>query len=196
MTAIEAIGAAARLPLAEGLVNETRLANEAKATDESRALVHVFFAERATRKLPDLPQGAMARPVRTGAVVGSGTMGGGIAICFANAGLPVTVLDVSREALDRGLQVVERTYDSMVRRGRITTEEKSRRLALIRGTLDYADLADADVIIEAVLERMDLKKDVFARLDRGGEAGRRAGDKHLDARHRRRSRPRSRGRKT
>jgi 3-hydroxyacyl-CoA dehydrogenase len=171
LTAIEAIGAAARLPLAEGLIHETRLANEAKATDESRSLVHVFFAERATRKLPDLPQGTTARPVRSGAVVGSGTMGGGIAICFANAGLPVTVLDVSREALDRGLAVVGRAYDSMVRRGRITTEEKSRRLALIRGTLDYADLADADVIIEAVLERMDLKQDVFARLDAVAKPG-------------------------
>jgi 3-hydroxyacyl-CoA dehydrogenase len=171
LTAIEAIGAAARLPLAAGLMHETRLANEAKASDESRALVHVFFAERATRKLPDLPLAATARPVRTGAVVGSGTMGGGIAICFANAGLPVTVLDVNREALDRGLQAVERTFESMVRRGRITTEEKSRRLALIRGTLDYAELADADVIIEAVLERMDLKKDVFARLDAAAKPG-------------------------
>jgi 3-hydroxyacyl-CoA dehydrogenase len=165
LTAIEAVAAAARLPFEAGLEYETRLANEAKATDEARALVHVFFAERATRKVPDLPPGTTPRPVRSGGVVGSGTMGGGIAICFANAGLPVRVLDASREGLDRGLAVIERSYESMVKRGRIGPEEKDRRLALIRGTLEYADLADADVIIEAVPERMDLKKEVFSRLD-------------------------------
>ena len=164
MTAIEAITAAARLPFEDGLVYETELANQAKATDESRALVHVFFAERATRKVPGLGP-ASARPVRSAAVVGSGTMGGGIAICFANAGLPVTVLDADRQALERGLAVVELSYGSMVKRGRITADEQQRRMALIRGTIDYADLADADVIIEAVTERMELKKDVFARLD-------------------------------
>ncbi len=165
LTAIEAVAAAAQLPFEAGLEYETQLANEAKATDEARALVHVFFAERATRKVPDLPPGTTPRPVRSGAVVGSGTMGGGIAICFANAGLPVRVLDASREGLDRGLAVIERSYESMVKRGRIGPEEKDRRLSLIRGTLEYADLADADVIIEAVPERMDLKKEVFSRLD-------------------------------
>jgi 3-hydroxyacyl-CoA dehydrogenase len=171
LTAIEAVAAAARLPLEDGLVYETRLANEAKVTDEARALVHVFFAERATRKVPDLPPGTTPRPVRSGAVIGSGTMGGGIAICFANAGLPVTVLDASREALDRGLAVVARSYDSMVKRGRLSSEEKDRRLALITGTLEYTDLADADVIIEAVPERMDLKKEVFSRLDAVAKPG-------------------------
>ena len=171
LTAIEAVTASARLPLEAGLEYETRLANEAKATDEARALVHVFFAERATRKVPDVPPDAKARPVKSGAVVGSGTMGGGIAMCFANAGLPVTLLDSSREALDRGLAVVERNYDSMVKRGRIEPGERDRRLALIRGTLEYADFADADVIIEAVPEQMDLKKDVFARLDTVAKPG-------------------------
>ena len=171
LTAIEAIAAAARMPFEAGLEYETRLANESKTTDEARALIHVFFAERATRKVPDLPPGAKPRPVRSGAIVGSGTMGGGIAMCFANAGLPVTVLDSSREALDRGLGVVERGYDSMLKRGRITADDRERRLALIRGTLDYADLADADVIIEAVPERMELKREVFARLDRVSKPG-------------------------
>jgi 3-hydroxyacyl-CoA dehydrogenase len=109
--------------------------------------------------------------VRAGAVVGSGTMGGGIAMCFANAGLPVKLLDASREALDRGLAVVERNYDSMVKRGRIEPGEKDRRLALISATLEYSDLADADVIIEAVPETMALKKEVFARLDRVAKPG-------------------------
>jgi 3-hydroxyacyl-CoA dehydrogenase len=171
LTAIEAVAAAARLPLEEGLVYETELANRAKATDESKALVHVFFAERATRKVPGLPAGTTPRPVRSGAVVGAGTMGGGIAICFANAGLPVTVLETSAESLERGLAVVGRTYDSMVKRGRIAAQDKTRRMSLIRGTLDYADLADADVIIEAVPEQMALKKAVFARLDQAAKPG-------------------------
>ncbi len=171
LTAIEAVTAAARLPFEAGLEYETRLANEAKATDEAKALVHVFFAERATRKVPDLPAGTAPRPVRAGAVVGSGTMGGGIAMCFANAGLPVKLLDANREALDRGLAVVERNYDSMVKRGRIEPGEKDRRLALISATLEYSDLADADVIIEAVPETMALKKEVFARLDRVAKPG-------------------------
>jgi 3-hydroxyacyl-CoA dehydrogenase len=165
LTAIDAVAAAARLPFEAGLEYETRLANEAKATDESRALVHVFFAERAARKVPDLPPGTTARPVRAGAVIGSGTMGGGIALCFANAGLPVTVLDAGAEALARGLAVVDRTLDSMVRRGRVDAAERDRRRGLIRGSVDYADLADADVIIEAVPEQMALKQSVFARLD-------------------------------
>jgi 3-hydroxyacyl-CoA dehydrogenase len=98
-------------------------------------------------------------------------MGGGIAICFANAGLPVTVLEASRESLDRGLEIVERTYQSMVKRGRIAAQDMVQRMSLIRGTLDYADLADADVIIEAVPERMALKKAVFARLDQTVKPG-------------------------
>jgi 3-hydroxyacyl-CoA dehydrogenase len=171
LTAIEAVAAAARLPFEEGLVYETQLANEAKATDESRALVHVFFAERATRKVPGLPAGTTARPLRSAAIVGSGTMGGGIAMCFANAGLPVHVLDVSREALDRGLGVVRGNYDSMVKRGRISAEDRERRLALIRASVDYGELAEADVIVEAVPERMDLKKEIFTRLDQVAKPG-------------------------
>ena len=133
--------------------------------------MHLFFAERATRRVPDLPPGIEPRPIASGAVVGSGTMGGGIAICFANAGLPVTVLDVSRESLERGLAVVERTYESMVKRGRLSAADKAKRLALIHGTVDYGDLAGADVIIEAALERMDLKKSVFAQIDRVAKRG-------------------------
>jgi 3-hydroxyacyl-CoA dehydrogenase len=124
----------------------------------------VFFAERNTRKIPGLPTGA-ARNIARGGVIGAGTMGGGIAICFANAGLPVTILDSSQQALDRGLGVVAKTYDSMIKRGRLTAEEKAKRLELIRGTLNYADLADADVVIEAVFESVDLKRKIFRALD-------------------------------
>jgi 3-hydroxyacyl-CoA dehydrogenase len=166
LTAIKAVSAAVRLPFEEGLLYETELANESKVTVESKALVHIFFAERGTRKVPGLPADAKALKISSGGVIGAGTMGGGIAICFANAGLPVIVIDSSQEALDRGLAVVGKTYDSMVKRGRLTAEEKNRRMTLIRGSLDYADLGDADVVIEAVYESLDLKKQIFTSLDR------------------------------
>jgi len=171
LTAIKAVTAAMRLPLEEGLRYETELANVAKATVESKALVHVFFAERETRKVPGLPADVKARTVASGAVVGAGTMGGGIAICFANAGLPVTVLDSSQEALDKGFAVIGKTYDSMVKRGRLTPAEKDRRLALIRGTLNYADLAAADVVIEAVFEDLGLKQRIFKSIDQVAKPG-------------------------
>ena len=171
LSAIEVVAASVRLPFREGLAYETERANQAKATIESRALVHVFFAERATRKVPGLPESTRARPLASAGVIGAGTMGGGIAICFANAGLPVTLIDTSREALERGLGVVGTTYDSMVRRGRITAADKTTRMSLIHGALDYADLRDADIIIEAVFEDMDLKRRIFAALDEVAKPG-------------------------
>ena len=171
LTAIEAIRAAASLSLQEGLKFETELVNRAKSTVESKALVHLFFAERETRKIPGIPAESKGRPVKQAAIVGAGTMGGGIAMCFANAGIPVTVVDTGREALDRGLAVVEKNYDSMIQRQRITAQEKAQRMALIRSTLDYADLGDADVIVEAVFENMELKKNIFRNLDRVAKPG-------------------------
>ncbi|HEY3657302.1 MAG TPA: 3-hydroxyacyl-CoA dehydrogenase NAD-binding domain-containing protein [Steroidobacteraceae bacterium] len=165
LTAIKAVSAAARLPFEEGLSYETELANGAKVSDESKALVHVFFAERDTRKVAGLPADARPRTIARGGVVGAGTMGGGIAICFANAGMPVTLLDTNQEALDRGLGVIGNTYDSMVKRGRLTAEEKDQRMALISPTLEYSDLMSADVVIEAVFESMDLKTKIFKALD-------------------------------
>ena len=170
-TAIEAIRAAASLPLQQGLAYETELVNRAKATIESKALVHLFFAERETRKIPDVPADVKPRSVKRAAIVGAGTMGGGIAMCFANAGLPVTIVDASREGLDRGLAVVDRNYESMVERHRITAREKTDRMALISGTMDYAELRDADVVIEAVFENMELKKKIFSSLDRTAKPG-------------------------
>jgi 3-hydroxyacyl-CoA dehydrogenase len=166
LTAIKAVSAAASLPFEQGLLYETELANESKATIESKALVHIFFAERGTRKVPGLPADAKAHAIASGGVVGAGTMGGGIAISFANAGLPVTVIDANQEALDRGFAVIGKTYDSMVKRGRLTAADKERRMALIRGSLDYADLGDTDVAIEAVYESLDLKRQIFKNLDR------------------------------
>lgn len=171
LTAIKAVAAAATLPFEQGLLYETELANGTKVTDESKALIHVFFAERDTRKVPGLPANTQARPVASGGVVGAGTMGGGIAICFANAGLPVTILDTSQDALDRGLGVIGTTYDSMVKRGRLTVDDKAKRMALIRGTLEYSDLSGADVLIEAVFENIDLKAKIFKALDAVAKPG-------------------------
>ena len=171
LTAIQAVSAAASMPFEAGLVYETELANRSKATPEAKALIHVFFAERDTRKVPGLPQDTKGRNILSAGVIGAGTMGGGIAICFANAGLPVTVIDGSQEALDRGLTVVGKTYDTMVKRGRLTVEEKEKRLALIRGSLNYADLAGADVVIEAVYESLDLKRKIFGAVDKAAKPG-------------------------
>jgi 3-hydroxyacyl-CoA dehydrogenase len=171
LTAIEAVRAAARLPLAEGLAFEEQLAHRSKATIESRGSIHMFFAERESRRVRDLPAGTAARAIRTAGVIGAGTMGGGIAMCFANAGLPVTLLDADQGGLARGLETIARNYDSMVKRGRIDAAERARRLGLIRGTLDYQELASADVIIEAVFEQMQLKQTIFKTLDRVARPG-------------------------
>jgi len=171
LTAIEAVRASVNMPLAKGLEYETELANKAKVTTESKALVYAFFAERETRKIPGLGADVRPRPVKSAAIIGSGTMGGGIAICFANAGIPVTVIDSTQEALDRGLGVVDKTYGSMVKRGRLAEQDKAKRMALIRGTLDYKDAAGADVLIEAVFENMELKKKIFATLDQVAKPG-------------------------
>src|SRR5690606_29878212 len=170
-TAIEAIRASARLPIDEGLAYETKLVNEAKATTETKARAHAFFAERETRKVPEIPASVKPRPVARAAIVGAGTMGAGIAICFANAGIPVTVLETSREALERGLANIAKTYDSMIQRGRLTEEDKAKRMALIEGAFDYAALTQADVVIEAVFEDLALKKAIFERLDQAMKPG-------------------------
>jgi 3-hydroxyacyl-CoA dehydrogenase len=168
--AVDAVRTAAHSDFAAGLEYETARVNECKQSDESRGAVHVFFAERETRRVPGL-EDAVATPVRAAGVVGAGTMGGGIAMCFANAGIPVTLLDVNAAALERGVAVVERNYQSMVDRGRITAEDKARRIGLIRPAVDYARLGDADVIVEAVFESMDLKHEVFAKLDAVAKPG-------------------------
>ena len=131
----------------------------------------MFFAERESRKIEGLPAEVAPRPIASAGVVGAGTMGGGIAIAFANAGIPVTVLDVTQESLAHGLKVVDSTFESMVKRGRIDAAEKARRMRLISGTVNYRDLATSDVIIEAVFESMDLKKRVFGELDAVAKPG-------------------------
>ena len=165
LVAVEAVRASSRSSFAEGLELETALVNECKQSVESRGAVHVFFAERECRRVPGLGDEIRATPVRSAGVIGAGTMGGGIAICFANAGIPVTLVDADAAALERGLANVARTYQSMVDRGRLTAADMAQRMGLIRTTLEYGDLREADVIVEAVFESMDLKLEVFAKLD-------------------------------
>ena len=170
LTAIEAVSATARLPFAEGLLFEERLANQTKATVEAKSAIHVFFAERESRKVEGLPPGEPNK-IATAGVVGAGTMGGGISIAFANAGVPVTLLDANQAGLDRGMATIDATFESMVKRGRIDAAEKARRLALITPTLRYEDLGESDVVIEAVFEDMGLKQQVFAELEKVAQPG-------------------------
>ena len=165
LTAIEAVSAAARLSFDEGLLFEERLVHRAKATVECKALVHLFLAERGTRKVPALPADLVPRAIQRAGIIGAGTMGSGIAMCFANANIPVVVIDANADAVGRGLAIIDKSYESMVQRGRLEPDEKARRIALIKGSVDYADLSDADVIIEAVFENMELKKKIFEALD-------------------------------
>ena len=163
---IEAVEMASTRPKEEALRFEREAFVACRDSPQRRALTHVFFAEREARRIPGLPSDVARRSIRTAAVVGAGTMGGGIAMCFANSGIPVKVLEVSPEALGRGLALVRRNYESSVARGRLTEARAGRALALIEGVTDYAALSTADIVIEAVFEELKVKQEVFARLDR------------------------------
>lgn len=162
---IAAVEAATRLPLAEGLERERELFLECLNSPQRAALVHAFFAERQATKIADLPIDTRPREIRTAAVIGGGTMGVGIALCFANAGVPVKLLEVGDEALQRALQRARDTYATSVKRGSLSEAAMVQRLALIEGITDYAALADADLVVEAVFEDMAVKQQVFERLD-------------------------------
>jgi 3-hydroxyacyl-CoA dehydrogenase len=162
---IKAVEAAVALPFDQGLARERELFLELLSSPESKAQRYFFFAEREAAKIPDVPADTPAKDVKTAAVIGAGTMGGGIAMNFANVGIPVTVVEVAQEALDRGLGVVRKNYEATAARGRLTPADVERRMGLIRGTTDFNAVRDADMIIEAVFEEMPIKKEVFARLD-------------------------------
>ncbi len=168
---VDALEAAATMPFAQGMVRERELFIGCLRGEQARAQQHVFFAERKAGKIPDVAADLAPREIRRAAIIGAGTMGGGIAMSFANAGIPVTVLEVSQEGLDRGLGVVRRNYDASAAKGKLTREQVESRMGLIRPTLAYEDLADADLIIEAVFETMDIKRKVFARLDQVARPG-------------------------
>ncbi|MCR5879822.1 3-hydroxyacyl-CoA dehydrogenase NAD-binding domain-containing protein [Phenylobacterium sp. J367] len=161
---IAAIKAAVDLPLAEGLKREDELSRASLKDRESEALRHVFFAEREVGKIPGLPP-MEAAPIRKAAVIGAGTMGGGIAMALANSGVPTTLIDVSDAALERGLGVVRANYEVTVKRGRMTADELEQRMGLIEGATSLSAAGDADVVIEAVFEDFELKKRIIRELD-------------------------------
>jgi 3-hydroxyacyl-CoA dehydrogenase len=168
---IAAVEAATRLPFAEGIAEERRLFNELENADEAKALRYAFFAEREVAKLPQLPKDLSPPEIRTIAVVGAGTMGGGIAMGFADAGIPVTLMDATPEGLERGMQRIRDNYAVSVKRGSLTQAEMDRRLALIRPVAGYEDIADCDAVIEAVFEQIPIKQEVFRQLDQHMKPG-------------------------
>jgi 3-hydroxyacyl-CoA dehydrogenase len=162
---VEAVAAAVSRPFDEGLRLERELFVQLLQTSESKALRHAFFAERAASKIPDAPDDTPTRPIKSAAVVGAGTMGGGIAMNFANAGIPVAVLEAKKEALDKGLATIRKNYEGSARKGKLTAAQVEERLSLIRPTMSYDDLASADIVVEAVFEDMAVKETVFRKLD-------------------------------
>ncbi|MBS0613556.1 MAG: enoyl-CoA hydratase/isomerase family protein, partial [Proteobacteria bacterium] len=162
---LDAIEAAATQPFDEGLATERRLFLELMTTPVSRALRHAFFAERAAAKIRDVPQSTPTREIKTAAVIGAGTMGTGIALNFLNAGIPVFLLEVGQEALDKGVARIRDTFAGQVKKGRLKQADAEGRAALLKPTLKYEDIASADMVIEAVFEDMGVKEKVFRTLD-------------------------------
>ncbi|OGA60570.1 MAG: 3-hydroxyacyl-CoA dehydrogenase [Betaproteobacteria bacterium RIFCSPLOWO2_12_FULL_65_14] len=157
--------AAATLPFDEGRKVERQRFDRLVSGSESKALRHMFFAERQSSKIPDVPEDTPVREIAKAAIVGAGTMGGGIAMAFANAGIPVTLVDTTQEALDRGLDTIRKNYAATVSKGRLAQADMDKRTGLIRGTLNLGNIADADIVIEAAFERMDVKQELFRKLD-------------------------------
>jgi 3-hydroxyacyl-CoA dehydrogenase len=171
LAAIDAVEAATRLSFQEGCQVEQKLFGECLFSDQSKALIHAFFGEREVAKVPDIPKETAILPVNSIAVVGAGTMGGGIAMVFANAGFPVLLKEADQPTLDRGLATIQKNYQSSVKRGRLTQQFVDERLQLIKPTLSYDDFGKVDMVVEAVFEGMALKKDVFGQLDRACRPG-------------------------
>src|ERR1700757_2561151 len=162
---IAAVEAACSMPFEEAIRRERELFDELENSAEARALRYAFFAEREVAKLPDIPRETPLRSIKTAAIVGAGTMGGGIAMSFAEFGFPVKLLEVSQEALDRGLARIRSNYETSVKRGSLTETEMNRRMGLIEPVTSYDDIAQCDVVIEAVFERIPVKEEVFKKLD-------------------------------
>ena len=166
LRAVEAIEAAATMPFEEGCRKEREIVRECLASDQCHALIHAFFAERAVSKIPDVPKETPVAAIRHAAIIGAGTMGGGIAMALANAGIPVLLKDSDQAALDRGLATIRKNYEGSVKKGRFSQEVMDQRMALIRPQLSYDGLETVDLIIEAVFENLALKKQIFQELDR------------------------------
>jgi 3-hydroxyacyl-CoA dehydrogenase len=178
---IDAVAAAVSMPFDEGVRFERELFNQLLATPESRALRHAFFAERAAAKIADVPDNTPPRKIARVAVIGAGTMGGGIAMSFINADIPSLFVEAAQDALDRGVGKIRETYESSLKKGRITPNGLQQNAALLTPTLTYDDIVDADLVIEAVFEDMAIKERVFRRLDELARPGCDSGDQHIDA---------------
>jgi len=171
LAAIDAVEAATKLPFEEGCQAEQRLFAECLSSSQAKALMHVFFAEREVAKLPDVPKDTPVIPIKTAGVVGAGTMGGGISMVLANAGIPVLVKEADQAALDRGMANIQKNYANSVKRGRFTQQFVDERLKLIQPTLSLDGFAGVDLVIEAVFEGMALKKEVFGQLEKTCKPG-------------------------
>src|SRR5437763_5455706 len=161
---VACVEAAVTKPFDEGRKFERDRFAHLVATNESKALRHAFFAERQTSKIPDVPEDTPARAIKKAAVIGAGTMGGGIAMSFLNSGIPVTITDATDEALERGMQKIKTNYAVTVAKGRLTQEEMDKRMSLLKPSTDMNAVKDADIVVEAVFERMDVKQDLFRKL--------------------------------
>ena len=168
---IKSIEAAVNLPIDEGIKRERQLVEELFAGTQSGAQRHVFFAERECSKVPDIPKTTPVRDTQYVAVIGAGTMGGGIAMNFLNAGIPVVLMEQQQEALDRGIKVIRKNYQRSIKSGRLNEQQVEDRIALITPTLNMSDLSNADLIIEAVFEEISIKKDVFSNIDKVAKPG-------------------------
>ena len=168
---VAAVEAAVSMPMDEGLKFERAAFVELVATNESKAMRHYFFGERIVAKIPDVPDDTPLRPIKSAAVIGAGTMGGGIAMNFINAGIPVTLLEMKQDALDRGVATIRKNYENTAKKGRMTMDEVEQRMGLVKPTLSYDALKDADIVVEAVFEDMAVKEVVFKKLDEVMKAG-------------------------
>ncbi|MDB5896622.1 MAG: 3-hydroxybutyryl-CoA epimerase-like protein [Ramlibacter sp.] len=162
---VDAVEASTRKKFDEGMAYEREIFTALMFTPESRALRHLFVAERAASKIPDVPEDTPKREIQKVAVIGAGTMGGGISMNFLNAGIPVTILEMKQEALDRGIATIRKNYESQVKRGKLKQDKYEQRMALLKTTLSYEEIGDADLAIEAVFEEMGVKQKVFEKLD-------------------------------
>ena len=162
---VDAVEQALKKPFDQGMVYERETFIALMMTPECKALRHAFFGERAASKIPDVPEDTPQRAIAKVAVIGAGTMGGGISMNFLNAGIPVTILEMKQEALDRGIATIRKNYEAQVKKGKLKQDKYDARMALLSTTLNYADIADADLVIEAVFEEMGVKEKVFKTLD-------------------------------
>ena len=165
LCAVEALKASTSLSFSEGLEKERELFKLCHDSNESSSLIHMFFSERKALKIPDISKDTKILPITSAAVIGCGTMGGGIAMSFTNVGIPVTVIESSQEALDKGIKIIEKNYANTVSKGKMSSNELKKRMSLIKGSTDLESISEADIVIEAVFEEMNLKREMFAKID-------------------------------